>query len=629
MKKKDIIFFCFLFIFYASNISAVEVTIGSGTSTDYNPFYHGYTYVYEVNLYTAAEIGSAMNITRLDWYNNGGATTCYARKIYLKEISNTTLPSQNWSTMTTGATLVYNGDISFSATTWGGINLSTTFDYSGSNSLLVMTERSGGSGGSGSFYYTSTASTHGRLYSDASAPTSNFSAYSDRCNLKITGTVITAPSAPTSNAAASVGRSAFSASWSASAGATKYYLDVSTVSNFASFVTGYNNLDVGNVTTYVVTGLTPNTTYYYRVRAYNTAGSSASSSSQSLTTTSYPSDQNLLTNPGAELGNMTGWTVSENGGNGWYVGSGGIGGNYYYATSYAWDKKYQTIDLLAKGYNASELDAAPKVYVECWTGQRVSQDIFYFYAGLKNASSTVITNYNTGQISTPAGWTKYSYIFTGYGSGLRYITFENWGEDGTLGWAGHYGTHFDNEIVMVDRAGNDTPYLLLEGSVSYTEQSGTSALSPNASAVVRDIDSLNFAGGGLIVDIISNASALDSFSIRHQGTGAGQIGISGSNISYSGVNFATFTGGTSGSDSLIISFNSYSGGDTVSALINNIVYENRSDSPESTKTIRLRLCDGDGDTATLTQTRNLTNVNDSPVLTLPADSLTLIIGSSL
>jgi len=50
-----------------------------------------------------------------------------------------------------------------------------------------------------------------------------------------------------------------------------------------NYVAGYQNLNVGNVTTYPVTGLTTGTTYYYVVRAYNAYGASDNSNSVSVT----------------------------------------------------------------------------------------------------------------------------------------------------------------------------------------------------------------------------------------------------------------------------------------------------------------------------------------------------------
>lgn len=74
---------------------------------------------------------------------------------------------------------------------------------------------------------------------------------------------------PVATAAAALSCNSITANWNAVDGANAYYLDVSTNAGFASFVTGYNGLNVGNVTSVAVTGLTSNTTYYYRVRSGN------------------------------------------------------------------------------------------------------------------------------------------------------------------------------------------------------------------------------------------------------------------------------------------------------------------------------------------------------------------------
>jgi hypothetical protein len=59
------------------------------------------------------------------------------------------------------------------------------------------------------------------------------------------------------------------ATWKPVNGAKGYLLDVSTSSGFEHYVNGYHDLDVGDATGRVVTGLNQGTTYYYRVRAYD------------------------------------------------------------------------------------------------------------------------------------------------------------------------------------------------------------------------------------------------------------------------------------------------------------------------------------------------------------------------
>jgi hypothetical protein len=79
-------------------------------------------------------------------------------------------------------------------------------------------------------------------------------------------------------------RSSFMAVWQSMSGAKGYLLDVSTSSSFSSYVEGYHDFDVGNVTGRVVTGLNPGTTYYYRVRPYIAAGPGNYSEAMTATT---------------------------------------------------------------------------------------------------------------------------------------------------------------------------------------------------------------------------------------------------------------------------------------------------------------------------------------------------------
>lgn len=104
------------------------------------------------------------------------------------------------------------------------------------------------------------------------------------------GPVIPPPSAPGALAGNRTGTTSLDANWTASVGATSYQLDVFTDFLMTTFVAGFNNLNVGNVVTYSVTGLTIGTPYYYRVRAVNAGGASANSSRISIGTTPAPGD---------------------------------------------------------------------------------------------------------------------------------------------------------------------------------------------------------------------------------------------------------------------------------------------------------------------------------------------------
>jgi hypothetical protein len=99
-----------------------------------------------------------------------------------------------------------------------------------------------------------------------------------------TSTPAPTPAAPTALRATNVTASSFTVNWNSVSGATGYRLDVSTSNSFTSYILGYQNLNVGNTTSYNVVGLSAKTTYYYRLRTYNGSGTSPNSNVISVKT---------------------------------------------------------------------------------------------------------------------------------------------------------------------------------------------------------------------------------------------------------------------------------------------------------------------------------------------------------
>jgi len=93
----------------------------------------------------------------------------------------------------------------------------------------------------------------------------------------LTGNQLLICAAPTANAATAITTSSLTANWTTTTGAASYRIDLATDNGFNNYVSGYENLNVGNVTTYNITDLTIGTAYYYRVRAVNASGISVSS----------------------------------------------------------------------------------------------------------------------------------------------------------------------------------------------------------------------------------------------------------------------------------------------------------------------------------------------------------------
>jgi hypothetical protein len=99
---------------------------------------------------------------------------------------------------------------------------------------------------------------------------------------------LTKPSNPIAEEAQELSNRSFLASWNDVEGADSYLLYVSTESDFSSLVAGFDPKTPIYDNSYVVSNIEPETEYFYKVVAQNSAGMSFDSNIISLTTTYLP-----------------------------------------------------------------------------------------------------------------------------------------------------------------------------------------------------------------------------------------------------------------------------------------------------------------------------------------------------
>ena len=202
-------------------------------------------------------------------------------KIYLKEVTSSTLSAANWDTFTQGATLVFDGVLNPTATGFITFPFDVSFNYTGgNNNLLVLVEANyGGSGnGEGSagldVSATSISAMHfGHSKDTTPDNTANLSAQSTRPNVKITfGNQITCFKV-NGLVTTSIKDDSIIVSWNAAIGSSSYDVYISTSSTAPSGTTSGVNT---SSTTHTFQNLTSNTQYYIWIR------SSCSSSEKSF-----------------------------------------------------------------------------------------------------------------------------------------------------------------------------------------------------------------------------------------------------------------------------------------------------------------------------------------------------------
>ncbi|RJT40545.1 adhesin [Mesorhizobium waimense] len=212
------------------------------------------------------------------------------------------------------------------------------------------------------------------------------------------------------------------------------------------------------------------------------------------------------------------------------------------------------------------------------------------------------------------------------------VLFDKLDHDDTATVVVHYtmsddqGAPSSSTLTLTVNGANDAPVVDLNGAsagtsttLNYATGSAATAIAP--SATVADIDSANFGGGTLTVAFTANGTPTDQLTIQNQAPGAGQITVSGNNVSYGGTLIGTFTGGTNGTN-LVVTFNASATQAATQALMDHILYSNAT-SPTIAKTVTYTLVDGDGtanggsDTGIATATINVTGGDTTgPSITL-------------
>lgn len=120
---------------------------------------------------------------------------------------------------------------------------------------------------------------------------------------------------------------------------------------------------------------------------------------------------------------------------------------------------------------------------------------------------------------------------------------------------------------------------LPDPALGYDFASLPRVLSPGAT--LTDSNSLTFASGQLKIEFAAGNTANDRLGIRHQGTGAGQIGVAADAVTFGGVPIGTLTGGGTGSAPLIVTFNAAATPAAVQAVMRNVTYANVGVAPET------------------------------------------------
>ncbi|XP_063139421.1 F-box only protein 17 isoform X6 [Rattus norvegicus] len=153
-----------------------------------------------------------------------------------------------------------------------------------------------------------------------------------------------------------------------------------------------------------------------------------------------------------------GWEV-EHGGNGWAVEKNltmvpGAPSQTCFVTSFEWCFKRQLVDLVKEGVWQELLDSAQiEIYIADWWGARENCGCIYrLRVRLLDEHENEVVKFSASP-NPVLQWTErscrqVSHVFTDFGKGIRYVSFEQYGRD-TRSWVGHYGALVTHSTVRV------------------------------------------------------------------------------------------------------------------------------------------------------------------------------------
>jgi hypothetical protein len=186
-----------------------------------------------------------------------------------------------------------------------------------------------------------------------------------------------------------------------------------------------------------------------------------------------------------------------------------------------------------------------------------------------------------------------------------------------IAWQGNGSGDGDGVFMQRYTYGFPPVLTMSTGSATYVENAAPLS---DAGATVTDPNTTVFNGGQLVVQLTSNGTASDELGIRNDGVGAGQIGVSGANVTYGGVVIGTFSGVFgNGSTPLTVTLNGNASVAATQALVRAVTYRDTSDAPSTlTRTLSLTLSDETGWTSNpATISLAVVAQNDAPVHSMP------------